>query len=191
LLSEADLDPIFDAARFDAFRLEIRPTYTSDVESPRLRSYLAGDPYDPAAEPHEWYQYIQDWTDRGVNFRKVHVVRSPLSEYLRWECEWSYTATERRGQRTHILDLAEVDAPPALPDYDFWMFDESVVLKFVYNDSGGFVGAERLSISVTGRHVGYRDAALKAATPFPAYWQAHPNYWRDNWINSRKRPGGA
>jgi Family of unknown function (DUF6879) len=148
----------------------------------RLRGYLAGEPYDPQAEPTAWYDYIQGWSDRGVTFRKVHLMAGPLTEYLCFECEWSYTATEKRGQRTFVLDLAETAAPPRMPDYDFWMFDESVVLKFVYDDAGRFLGAERLDGTEASRHVAYRDAALAAAVPFPRYWAAHPQYWRENWL---------
>jgi hypothetical protein len=185
VLREDELDPIFDAAQWDVFRLEVQQTYAVEVESPRLRSYLNGEPYDRGAEPTAWYDYIQGWTNRGITFRKVHVVRSPLSEYLRFECEWSYTATEKRGQRSYILDLAETPDPPPLPDYDFWMFDERTVLRFHYNYAGGFVGAELLAEADAVRHVGYRDAALAASVPFPDYWVAHPQYWRENWLVTR------
>jgi hypothetical protein len=34
-------------------------------------------------------------------------------------------------------------------------------------------------------HRRYRDAALAAAVPFPEYWAAHPQYWRENWLETR------
>lgn len=185
MLSEAELDPFFDSTKRDLFRLECLSTYDVEVESPRLSSYLAGEPYDPAGEPTAWYDEIQGWTDAGIAFRKVRIVRSPLNRYLCFECEWSYTATERHGQRTYILDLAEVERPPELPDYDYWMFDEQVVLRFRYDDAGQFVGAERLPDSEVAKHVAYRDAALRAAVAFPAYWERHPEYWRENWLAAR------
>lgn len=186
MLTEEELDPYFDGTRRDLFRLEQLAGYETGVESPRLRAYLAGEPYDPASEPTAWYDQVQEWTDAGIAFRKVHVLRSPLSRYLCFECEWSYTATEKRGQRTYILDLAETPNPPELPGYDFWMFDERNVLRFVYDDAGRFVGAEPLPDDEVARHVGYRDAALRAAVPFPMYWQQHPQYWRENWLANQR-----
>jgi hypothetical protein len=184
VLSEAELDPFFDEVARDLFRMEARREYAVGVESDRLRAYLAGEPYDPSAEPAGWYSYIRGKVNAGVAFRKVRVVRTPLSLYERWECEWSYPATERCGQRTFILDLAEAPEPLELPGYDWWMFDERVVLRMHYDDAGGFVGAERLDQATVGAHVGYRDAALAVAVPFPAWWAAHPQDWRDNWLDA-------
>lgn len=182
LLSEAELDPYFDMATRDIFRFEGHAMYTVDVEQPRFRAYLAGEAYDPAAEPRVWYDYIRDRVDEGVTWRKVRVFHAPLGDYERWECEWSYTATERHGQRTFILDTAGGAVLPELPDYDWWMFDNSTVLRMHYDSAGAFVGAEPLAARETPRHVRFRDTALAAAAPFPAWWSAHAEHWRENWL---------
>jgi hypothetical protein len=178
VLSEAELDPIFDGAAQEWFRWEGLRTYATEAEEPRLRAYLTGEPYDPASEPVVWLAEIRRRVSQGLRFRKVRVVRSPLGEYERWECEWSFPATERAGQRTFVLDLAEAPDLGRLPDYDWWMFDESVVLVMRYDPSGRFVGAERLDDEQVAAHVGYRDRALEAAVPYERYWAAHPGYWR-------------
>jgi len=183
LLTEAEFDACFDNARFEAFRLEALAEYVVPVETPRFRAYMAGEPYDPDSEPAEWYGYIRDRTATGMAVRKVRVVEGPLGDYERWECEWSYTATERIGQRTYILDAAEVPVLPQLPDYDWWMFDRSCVVRLDYAD-GVFVGAERLADHLVAEHIRYRDEALAAACPFPDYWATHPQHWREN----RARP---
>ncbi|WP_439677115.1 DUF6879 family protein [Embleya sp. MST-111070] len=188
LLTEAEFDACFDDARFEAFRLEALSAYAVPVETPRFRSYLAGEPYDPEAEPAAWYDYIRERTAAGVTFRKVRMLKGPLSEYERWECEWSYTATERVGQRTHVIDLAEMTAPDELPSYDWWMFDRASVVRMHYGDGGEFIGAERLGDEVVLRHVRWRDEAVAAAVSFPDYWDAHPQYWRQNWSAA---PGGS
>ena len=185
LLNDAELDPFFEGAEREWFRLEALHSYRYPVETPRLRAYLAGEPYDPSAEPREWYDYIQRRVGQGVRFSKVRVLRGPLSEYERWECEWSYTPTERHGQRTFILDLAEVTVPPALPEYDWWMFDERVVLRMHYDEGGTFVGAEVIDDTAqVAAHRRHRDVALAAAVAFPDYWSGHPQYWRCNWLNA-------
>lgn len=185
MLSDTELEPFFDGARTEWFRLEALPTYSMGFEQPRLRAYLAGEPYESVPEPTAWHEEIQRRTGEGVTYRKVRVVHGPLSEYERWEMEWGYTGSEQHGQRTFIIDLAETPVPPELPEYDWWMFDERVVLRFHYDEEGRFLGAEPIddAVRVAG-HVRYRDAALAVATRFPDYWDTHRQYWRENWLGS-------
>ena len=185
MLSETELDPFFDEARTEWFRLEALHSYSVGAEQARLGAYLAGESYESVPEPTAWYEEIRRRTDEGVVYRKVRVVQGPLSEYERWELEWGYAGSERHGQRTFIIDLAETPQPPELPGYDWWMFDERVVLRFCYDDSGEFLGAEPIDDpGQVAAHVRYRDAALAAAACFPEYWKAHPQYWRENWLDS-------
>jgi hypothetical protein len=66
------------------------------------------------------------------------------------------------------------------------MFDERMVLRFHYDEKGAFLGADPVEDpGQVAEHVRYRDAALAAAVPFPHYWAAHPQYWRENWLSTR------
>lgn len=66
------------------------------------------------------------------------------------------------------------------------MLDEQAVLRFHYDAGGAFLGADALEDpGDVANHKGYRDAALAAAVPFPPYWAAHRQYWRENWLRSR------
>jgi hypothetical protein len=185
VLSESDLDPFFDQAASDWFRFEAHRTYNATFEQSRLRAYIAGEPYDPSSEPRQWLDYIRQRVTQGISFSKVRVVSSPLTAYERWECEWSYPATEHAGQRTFILDLAEVPQPPPLTDYDWWMFDNTTVLRMHYDDNGAFVGAEDIvDPTLVTEHVHHKDVALEMSSPFHDYWAAHPQYWRQNWVDA-------
>ncbi|MEU8136140.1 DUF6879 family protein [Streptodolium elevatio] len=181
LLADADLDPFFDLAKGDIFRMEALPEYRVDVEQPLLRAYLAGEPYDMAREPTKWQSYIRARTSEGINWRKVRVLGDNLTPYERWECEWGYPASARHGQRTRILQRADADRI-GLPAYDWWMFDSAIVLKFHYDETGAFVGAEELPGSAAAAHVAWRDRSLDAGVPSERWWAAHPQYWRDNWL---------
>ncbi|MGO4418716.1 DUF6879 family protein [Streptomyces sp. MCAF7] len=182
MLSSDEMNAYFDQARFEWFRLEALRSYRTAVEQPRFRAYMAGEPYDPDAEPKGWYEEIERRTGEGVAYRKVRIANGPLSDYERWEFEWSYAPTERRGQRTFVLDRAETSNAPDLPHYDYWMIDEHVVLRMHYDDQGQFTGAQRIDApDEIAAHVRYRDAALAVSVPFPDYWNAHPQYWRQNW----------
>jgi hypothetical protein len=186
MLSETELDPYFDAIRREAFRLEALPTYAVPVESAGLHAYLAGQPFQKSEAGQAFNEYVRSQVEAGVAWHRVRVVRGPLSDYERWECEWGYTVSEQFGHHTFVLDLSETTDPPQLPDYDWWMLDERVVLRFHYDGSGAFLGAEPLEDAdqlVAHRH--YRDEALAAAISFPQYWAAHPQYRRENWLKTR------
>jgi hypothetical protein len=185
MLSEADLDPFFDAIRREAFRVEALPSYAVPVESAGLGAYLAGEPFQKSEAGQQFNEFIRGQVEAGVTWRRVRVVQGPLSDYERWECEWGFAQSEQLGHRTFVLDRAESADPPELPGYDWWMLDERAVLLFHYDD-GRFAGAD--VVDEPGRvaeHVRYRDAALAAAVPFPEYWAAHPQYWRENWLGTR------
>jgi hypothetical protein len=186
MLSEADLEPFFDAIRHDAFRVETLPAYAVAVESDGLGAYLAGAPFQKSETGQQFNEFIRGQVEAGVTWRRVRVTRSPLSDYERWECEWGYTHSEPLGHHTYILDLAETASSPPLPGYDWWMFDEQVVLRFHYDDAGQFLGADPIDDpGQVAAHARYRDTALAAAVPFPEYWAAHPQYWRENWLRAR------
>ena len=185
MLSEADLDPFFDDIRQEAFRVETLPAYAVAAESAGLAAYLSGEPFQKSETGQQFNEFIRGQVEAGVTWRRVRVMRGPLTDYERWECEWGYAKSEQDGHRTFVIDLAEVRDPPRLPAYDWWMLDERVVLRFHYDQAGEFLGADAIDEpeQVTA-HLCYRDAALGAAVPFPQYWAAHPQYWRENWPSS-------
>ena len=186
MLTEADLDPFFDAIRREAFRLEALPAYALAAESAGLRAYLAGEPFQKSDAGRAFHEYVRGQVESGVTWHRVRVVRGPLSDYERWQCEWGYTLSEQVGHDTFVLDLAEAPDPPELPGYDWWMLDERVVLRFHYDDRGAFLGADPVDDpGQVAEHIRYRDAALAAAVPFPRYWAAHPQYWRENWLTTQ------
>jgi hypothetical protein len=186
MLTEADLDPYFDAIRTEAFRLEALPAYAVSSESSALHAYLAGEPYQKSEAGQAFKEFIRSQVEAGIAWHRVRVVRGPLSDYERWECEWGFTVNEELGYPTFILDLAETQHPPRLPDYDWWMLDERIVLRFHYDGNGAFLGADPLGEpDRVAEHRRYRDDALAAAVPFPRYWASHPQYWRENWLKAR------
>jgi hypothetical protein len=186
MLTEAELDPYFDAIQAEAFRLEALPAYAVSSESSALRAYLAGEPYQKSQAGHAFKEFIRGQVEAGIIWHRVRVVRGPLSDYERWECEWGFTVNEELGYPTFILDLTETPFSPGLPDYDWWMLDERIVLRFHYDSSGVFLGADLIDEpDQVAEHRRWRDDALAVAVPFPQYWAAHPQYWRENWLRTR------
>jgi hypothetical protein len=106
----------------------------------------------------------------GRTIGRVHVVRRPLSEYLRFEFEWYYRHSVKAGEDIRILDLTN-KSDPGLPDDDFYLFDEERVVQMLYRPDGTQIGRELVDDPDIEAYKRYRDIALEGAIPFLEYWQ--------------------
>ncbi len=165
----------FFEAQASLFRLETLDYYEPDREE--FERWAAGEPLDEAGlQP--WLDRLRAERERGLRRRRVHVLRSPVSAYLRFECE-AYTRSAEAGEEIAILDLAEKSRPGGLIDEDFWLKDDSEVLLMHYGEDGSFIGGERMPAETLPRYRAARDAAWEAAEPLASWWAAHPEYHRD------------
>ena len=155
MLSEAELDELWDGLEREAFRLETLDRYAVPHEADVVHRYLTGAPYRETDFARGWADYVAGMTARGVTYHRVHVVHSPLSEYLRYECEWGYTRYTQRGERAYILDTAEVARPREVPDYDFWLLDDTHVIRMHY-DRGRRVHRRRAAPGIGARRASPR-----------------------------------
>ncbi len=185
MLSETELEALFDEFEHEAFRMETLPRYTVDSERERLRRYLAGEPLEIEPATRQWLEFMAEEIRGGKRWCKVHILKSPLSEYLRFECEWGYAVSAEYGQEVYILDEAERARPAGIPDEDFWLFDENTGARLHYDDEGRFLGAELVEPTAVPDYRRYRDLAIQAAEPFASWWARHPEYKRENWLGSR------
>jgi hypothetical protein len=179
MLGENELDEFF-AAHFarSAFRLEVRDAYAVASDGGDFARYLAGEALPDAARKNAWLDELAADTAAGKSWQWVHVVRSPLSDYLRYAFEWGYAINIGAGADVRVLDLAEVPRPAALPDEDFWLLDDNAAVVMGYDDDGRFVGAEPAPPGDLARYRAAKDAAWAAAVPFAQYWAAHPGAHR-------------
>lgn len=122
--------------------------------------------------PEDWEDspWVRSMTDAGKGLRRVHIVRSPLSDYLRFELGWGYVGNTRAGEEIRIIDLADKEIG-GLPDHDFWIFDDSRVYRMHYSEDAEFLGAEPLSHDALPQYRAYRDMSWKHAIPYLTYWQ--------------------
>jgi hypothetical protein len=179
VLNERELDQFF-AGHFHqtAFRVEVRDRYDAPGERDQLARYLAGEPGPDPDRSSPWLDELRADTAAGKRWQWVHVVRGPLSPYLRMAFEWGYPANVHAGGQVRVLDLAEQDEPDGLVDEDFWLLDDEAVLIMRYDDDGRYLGAEPAGPGEIGRYRKVRDATWAAAEPLSRYWRAHPQYHR-------------
>lgn len=161
------------------FRLETLDLYDVPADAADLARYVAGE---PEPEPQTaWLRRIEAEIARGLYRSRVHVVEPPLSDYVRFECEWGYVHNAAAGEDVRILDLSETrvddDVRAQFDDTgDFWLINDEEVIRMHY-DAGRFVGA----VEVTSGHDLYRRAAHEAraaSSSFTNWWARHPEHHR-------------
>ncbi|MBB1256569.1 hypothetical protein H3146_24935 [Streptomyces sp. OF3] len=166
MLSGEEFGRLFKTFERTAFRLETLAEYDVEEEQEEIARFLAGEDMGPEWDDNPW---VRSMTDKGKSVARVHVLRSPLTDYLRYELS-AYPGNVKAGESIGIIDLAE-QMVSGLPDHDFWLFDDRGVYRMHYTPEGRFVGAELLPASRLAEYRGYRDVALTHAVPFTTYWE--------------------
>jgi hypothetical protein len=166
------------------FRLETLPAYGVPSEGSDFARYLAGEHAPTPERRRRWLDRLADEVARGLRRRRVHVVGLPLSDYLRFECEWSYALNPY--EEICILELT-ADRPD-LQNFvddaggDFYLVDDEHLIRMHYTVEGEPLGAEADSsadVVVAYRHIA--EVTWSEAEPFDQWWAAHPQFHRDHW----------
>ncbi|MDT0309067.1 hypothetical protein RM780_19180 [Streptomyces sp. DSM 44917] len=155
------ISDLFAAAERTAVHLEARDVYAVAPESEEMATWRATGRRSAPDSPYwrDWVGLVRRTVARGVTVRRARIVSEPVSEYVRFEHAGT-PANLAAGEdvrwlpRDHAADLA-------LPDADFWLFDERLV-RFGYFDGDGHL---------TGHDV-TDDPAVAAlcAQAFEAVW---------------------
>ncbi|MQS13952.1 hypothetical protein F7Q99_17160 [Streptomyces kaniharaensis] len=167
MLKGEDFGRLFETFERTAFRLETLAVYDVDEEREEFADFLAGKGLPPDCCDNPW---VRAMTGLGKQVARVHVLRSPLSDYLRYELA-AYPGNVKAGESIGIIDTARQEVA-GLPDHDFWLFDDARVYRMHYTDSGQFIGAELLPDDRLNEYQQYRDIALAHAVSFAEYTAA-------------------
>lgn len=143
-----------------AFRLETLPVYLDDDEQSLFDHWRATGEIVVDAADDEWKRMIAGHLTAGRTMRRVHLVRQPLTDYLRWEL-----ASQRElGEDIRIVDLGE---HPELADHhgDFWLFDNRVSVAMRYHADGRLIRCELIGDGDIDRCRAWRDLTWRAGAP--------------------------
>lgn len=160
-----------------AWRLETLDDYRVGSDGSDVDRYLAGEPDPDPGRKNPWLAELRAERATGKRRGRVHMLTTPLSDYLRYECEWGYVPNSDAGEDIRILDLTTTPRPAGIPDEDFWLLDDEHVLRMVYGPDHRFLGA--IVADDPAPYRAARDAAIAASTPFGAWWERHTEFWRD------------
>jgi hypothetical protein len=186
MMGVAELRPYLDTHFTETlFRLESLAAYDVASEGSDFAGYLAGEPAPSPERRQPWLDRLQAERSRGQQRRRVHTVTLPLSDYLRFECEWGYALNPYEDIR--ILELtAQRPDLQALVDAaggDFYLVDGKYVLRLRYtaeNQPLGFVADSSPAVAVDYRRIA--EALWSEAEPFTQWWAAHPQFHRDRQV---------
>ncbi|WP_370352222.1 DUF6879 family protein [Catenulispora sp. EB89] len=150
---------LFRDFEHSAFRLETRDHYKSANESEALRQFVAGEPVEMGWFQN-WLTMIQQASAEGRRFMRVRVVTVPLTDYSRFGVFCS-KYTNDAGEDIRYLTR---QAAAGLPDYDYWLFDSSKLVRMRFDDDENFLGGELIEDpAVIVQHNYWRDAAWHRA----------------------------
>ena len=118
-----------------------------------------------------WLVRVRNFRRTGRWIGRVHVISRPLADYLRYEFA-VYQFTAQAGEDVCILDLAE-RRDPGLPPQDFWLFDDTAVVRMDFLADGTQVGRELLEGVDPAPYVAWKRLALEYWQPFMEYAKLH------------------
>ncbi|WP_245984646.1 DUF6879 family protein [Streptomyces tateyamensis] len=150
MLRGEDFGRLFRTFERTAFRLETLAVYDVEEEREEFADFLAGRPLPSESADNPW---VRSMTDHGKQLARVHVLSSPLSDYLRYELAW-YPGNVAAGESIGIIDKSRQEVA-GLPDRDFWLTAEAEartdpVRRAVGRAAGTPVRRTRPRMTVTG-----------------------------------------
>lgn len=87
-----------------------------------------------------WLAMIRQATAKGRRFGRVRVVSIPLTDYSRFGI-FCAGYTGQAGEEIRYLARDEARAL-GLPEYDYWLFDSSKLVRMHFDEAGNFLGGE-------------------------------------------------
>lgn len=164
----------------DLLRVETLDHYTSASDGTEFDRYRAGEPEPDRAAKTAWIDRLRTDTATGRTWRRLRVIQPPLTDYVRYSCEWGYTDNTAAGEQVRVLDLSTAPhGASVLRDIgDFYLVDDTHAAAMHYNPAGAFIHADPVTDPVTDV---YRTAARvgwQLAEPFEQWWRRHPEHHR-------------
>lgn len=147
-----------------AFRLEARQIYSTDGETAAFAAWRQFGHIPDAADPliSGWTEIVRARVEAGAVMRRVHVVRNPLTEYLRFELALQQAHSLPAGEQVRVVDA---DLHPDLARAeDLWLLDDRVGVQLIYDDAGQLTQLRRMTTDEVHVSRSIRDAAWAAGT---------------------------
>lgn len=150
-----------------AFHLEQRDAYNVTSEDEPFRRWRHVEP-DDYAWHSDWLSFVRQASAAGIQVQRVRVASVPHTEYIRWGLDVSPLNIEAgediRYLPRHLVEDIE------LPDEDYWLLDDDVLVLSVFSADGRTGGFARPSSpGLIGQCIAVRDQVWEQAIPYAQY----------------------
>jgi hypothetical protein len=170
---EVDLGGFVKQATADLLHVETLDRYDVSSDGGDYERFLRGEPGPTSPDIAPFHEWIRRDVAGGVAWRRVHILRTPLTPYLAYELGWLYPGNADAGEDIRILDVAEHSAAgQLLPLGDFWAVDRTHVARSRYDAAGRFLGASAASADSASAFVALGELAWALGTAFTQWWGA-------------------
>lgn len=154
-------------------RVENRRAYAAASDGGDFRRYLDGE--DAPLEGGTWRERLRREAAAGRCRTKVHILGAGgPSDYERYELEWGFLNNVEAGEEIRILP----DRPDLHDVPDFYVIEHEHVVRMTYGADARFIGAQEVTGPDAAVYRALAVAVWSAATPFTAWWEAHPAFHR-------------
>jgi hypothetical protein len=118
-------------------------------------------PEDRASWWRPWLDVVAEATDRGVAMRRARIVSEPISDYIRYEYDGSFTNIAAGEQVRWLPRRRTTDL--LMPGVDFWAFDDELLIFNHFTGDGQWAESGMELCRDPG-------IAKQCATAFEAIW---------------------
>jgi len=134
-------ETLFNSAQHEMFKAEVLQDYTAVDNSPSLRAWSAGDKTrarELGRVDKDILAYRNKCLKSPAEITRVHVVEVPYTPYLDWEITVCYkdSLISHRAESILLVEASKL-ADTTLPEGDFWLFDNTLVLQWEYEHGIG------------------------------------------------------
>lgn len=175
-----EFNALFTGFQRSAYRLETLQSYGSPDEDAFYAAFLAGEPFPADDAGKQWWitNVVEPATAAGRSMSRVHIVREPLSAYMRFELTWAYAPNVAAGDDVRIIPVAEGEPWPAgLPeDHDYWLIDGRLYeMVYAADKARTWLGTRRVSgMPRLAEAIAWQERAQALGVPWREYVASRP-----------------
>lgn len=136
--------------------------------------------YADTGRDDQWISLLKAGRRWGKTYQRVHIVTEPLTAAMQEELTAGYEGNAAAGEEIRIIPLSDTSGwPLAVPQYDFWLFDNCMLFAMRYEPDGRWAGAEYVADPRETLNACFaREVALRASHPWHAYIANRPELQR-------------
>lgn len=150
-----------------AWHAEFKDTYNVAAEDEPFRRFKDGE-HDSYEWLSGWLDFVREVTKSGVKVQRARLVSVPHCDYTRWGITVA-PLNISAGEDLRYVPRALV-ADVELPEEDYWLFDDDLLVLSIFTDDGrqgGFAREPDPHLTERCRYV--RDQIWSRAIPYADY----------------------